>query len=152
MRKTVTLPAFVNQLDDEDISVRVQAIRSLVAVTQSGEADEQLKGHLEELDQTVMMNRLNKALNDPDYTVQREALRALYLLNLPYDINQLITLGVSQGGVLSKDVGFAMKHLSAEQARNRLLETLAQSDNSNERRFILEMLTILLEPQKLEAA
>lgn len=143
LRKKVTLPVFVEKLDDPDIGVKVQAIRSLIEVTTQGSDDKDLQGHLAEVDHEQLQKGISNALKDSDYSVQRMAISSIFPLQLPYDIEQLIELGVSQGGVLSKDVAYAMLKLAPLLAMQQLIEKLSTSDNSSERRYILDMLEVI---------
>jgi HEAT repeat protein len=130
-----------DSLQDEDASVRTQAIQSLMALilTDSGQIDAEILLEKEININTILVQFI-KLLYDKNVNVCKAAVDALATLQYTTAIDSIIDAVFVGTGATARDMGKALRILDVEQSGTKLLKKLENVSDSHHRRFVIEML------------
>jgi len=121
------IPALINCLQDQDSSVLIQTIQSLIKIIPTD--DEYLN---------AINAQLIELLNHNDFGVSKTAALALAKLGHIEAIDSIINAAFESA--LARDMGQALAVLDKQQSSTKLLKMLKSKTNSSHRSFIIEML------------
>lgn len=141
LKHKASIPALLAALDDPDTLVRIQAVRSLTAISLG-------KGKPLSADDHVVLseitpNRITHAIvdlhEDPEIGVRKAVIEALVELR-SLDLKLLLKLGMEEGGALTPAAGLALKVLAPAAATETLIQALDDAVSSSIRRLAIQIL------------
>ncbi|MCL6416552.1 HEAT repeat domain-containing protein [Aestuariirhabdus sp. Z084] len=137
--KSAIKPLFA-ALDDQDTLVRIQAIRSLVAIERGGKKlDDNDHVSLDEVAPTRIIQAIRACHKDPEIGVRVVVIEALGALKYA-DVELLVNMGLEPGGALSDVAAKVLRPMNSEAATARLIDAIDTPD-SMVRRLAVSMLT-----------
>ncbi len=146
----------LNCLSDEDYLVRIHAINGLVYIVsnQAGLSLQQRQAlmNLEEVSTDQVIIALYDRLKDPHYSVAMSAVEGLVTLEKTESIDHFIDVALMDEGQLARRISALLKKLDTTKSANLLLMRLDSVNDSSYRRYIMEMLEVLLCDDKKKLA
>ncbi len=145
----------LDYLSDEDYLVKLAAIDGLVYLLNNKasltpEYNESLMV-LEEVSKETAVEALFDCLADKNYSVSMSAIEALIELQQTDAIDQFIDVALTGEGQSAKQISKLLKKLDRDKSAELLLERLDNVPNSSYRRYIMEMLEILVKPEEQQS-
>ncbi len=159
MENRSALPVLLEGLADEDTIVRMESIRALTAVTTSPlNTDE--AGHMviHEVSDQQVLEQIAVALDDSQPSVRKYAADAVTTLlqqgNIDTEqrnaiIQKILDAGFAGAGEQARHMGQALRMLDRESSSHHLLPLLKTLNSSAERRFVIEMLEEIHQPETI---
>ncbi len=123
------IPVLFGYLQDEDTSVLIQTIQSLMAI---------IPTDIEQID--AIIAQLIELLHNNDAGVRKAAASALATLRHTEALDSIINAAFANQGAIARDIGQSLRLLDIEQSSTKLLKMLESVSDSSHRRFVIEML------------
>ncbi len=146
----------LNRLLDEDYLVRLHAIQGLVYIVKNKAAltQEQLDNfmNLEEVSYDQVIIALFEALKDSNFSVSMTAIEALVELQHKEAIEQFIDVALTDEGQLARRISILLKKLDSRKSAELLLTRLDTVSDSSYRRYVMEMLEVIITQDEKQAA
>ncbi len=141
LKHRAAVPALLAALDDPDTLVRIQAIRSLTAISAGKGKPLSANDHV--VLSEVTPDRITRAIldcqGDPEIGVRKAVIDALVGLR-GLDLELLLKLGLEEGGALTLAAAQALSALAPDAATEKLIQALDVTDDSSIRRLAIQML------------
>jgi HEAT repeat protein len=145
------LPHLLNNLSDEDYMVRLHTIHGLVYIITNqaklNKAQQQAFMVLDEVSDETIISALFTQLDDKNYSVSMAAIEALTELEQKNAIELFIDVALSDEGQSAKRISKLLKKLDKEKSTELLLTRLDNVSDSSYRRYVMEMLEVIISPQ-----
>lgn len=143
LQHRAAVPALLAALQDPDTLVRIQAIRSLVAVSLARRpVDEHDHVVLSEITPDKITTALLECRSDSEIGVRQALIEALKRLRV-LDLDLMLSLGLEEGGALTRSAATTLRELAPEQATEALIARLGEIDDSMIRRLVIQMLELI---------
>jgi len=141
LKHEAAIPALFAALHDPDTLVRIQAIRSLTAISAVKRKVPAATDHtpVQEITPDSIVRSILGCRRDPEIGVRKAVIDALVALGYP-DIDLLFSLGMEEGGALTPAAAQALKTLAPEAATHKLIRALDEIASSGIRRLVIQML------------
>ncbi len=158
MENRSAIPPLLDTLKDEDVVVRMETIRALASICASAlDADEE--GHMvtRATSDGEVLKEIGKALQDEQPSVRKYAADAATTLLRqcqidaelpPVIIQKILDAGFAGAGEQARHMGQALRLLDSETSSRHLLPLLESMQSSAERRFVIEMLEEIHQPNE----
>jgi HEAT repeat protein len=147
------IPVLFDCLQDEEASVRSQAIRALITFIELDgnevSANSKYDGNGTEIggvNKNVMIAKFVELLQDVDLNVRKATAEALATLQYVEALDSIIEAAFADAGAVARDMGQALRRLDIEQSSTKLLKKLKEVSSSGYRRFVIEMLEEVFMP------
>jgi len=145
------IPVLFDCLQDEDASVRTQAIHALINLIESDEKEVLANSKYDRteiggMDKNAIISKFVELLQDVDLNVRKATAEALATLQYVEALDSIIDAAFAEAGAAARDMGQALRHLDIEQSATKLLKKLEEVPNSGYRRFVIEMLEEVFMP------
>ncbi|MBT3308833.1 MAG: hypothetical protein HOL04_08040 [Gammaproteobacteria bacterium] len=158
MENRAALPALRDTLEDEDTIVRMESIRALASVATST-LDADSEGHMvtHSITNNEILEEISQALTDPQPSVRKYAADAVTTLlqhgstdpeKRPAMIQKILDAGFAGAGEQARHMGQALRLLDSEVSSEHLIPLLESMESSAERRFVIEMLEEIYQPNE----
>ena len=134
LNNSAAIPALIDCLQDKDTSVLIQTIQSIIAIIPTNDE----KTTPDEIN--AIIAQLINLLHNPQASVRKAAASALAKLGYTEALDSIIDAAFANQGAIARDIGKALRILDIEQSSTKLLKLLESVAESNQRRFIIEML------------
>lgn len=152
------LPHLLDYLSDEEYIVKLQAIDGLVYILNNKanltpeQKDELMV--LDEIEPAQVITALFDCLNDQNYSVSMRAIEALTELQQTDAIELFVDVALKDEGQSARRISELLKKMDSEKSTEILLARLNNVSGSSYRRYIMEMLEVVIgaEDEKKEAA
>ncbi len=145
------LPHLLDYLSDEDYLVRLHAIQGLVYIlnNKAGLNKEQQEAFMmiDEISSGKVITALFDCLNDENYSVSMAAIEALTELQQIEAIEQFIDVALKGEGQSARRISRLLKKLDTEKSTEILLTRLDNVSDSSYRRYVMEMLEVVVSPE-----
>lgn len=146
------LPHLLDYLSDEEYIVRLQAIDGLVYILKNkAQLNQQQKSELmiiDEVEPDQVITALFKCLEDKDYSVSMKAIEALTELQQTGAIEQFVDVALKDEGQSARRISKLLKKLDLEKSTEVLLTRLDNVPDSSYRRYVMEMLEVVMSPDE----
>ncbi|PCI59528.1 MAG: hypothetical protein COB35_11235 [Gammaproteobacteria bacterium] len=138
------IPALHDALNNEDQNVRIQTIKALTELISLNAHKISNHQHVvrDESKDEKTIRLISECLNDSEYGVRQAAIGFIQRHKIK-KIDQLVSMGCADGGVLANTVGNALKVIDKQQATQVILAQLKQSDSFSQRRDLFQQITCL---------
>jgi len=153
------LPHLLDYLSDEEYIVRLQAINGLVYILNNKAGlTQQQKNELmilDEVEPSQVIGALFDCLKDKNYSVSMSAIEALVELKQTEAIEQFVDVALAGEGQSARRISKLLKKLDLEKSTEVLLTRLDNVSDSSYRRYVMEMLEVVIgsdEEEQKEAA
>jgi HEAT repeat protein len=128
------IPALMNCLQNEDISVLIQTMKSIVAI---------ISTNVEKItpdDVNAIIAQLINLLHNSDAGVRKQAASALAILGYTPALDAIIEAAFANQGAIARDIGKTLRILDIEQSSDKLLTMLNNISESSQIGFVIQML------------
>lgn len=157
MENRAAIPPLLDSLKDEDVVVRMEAIRALATICSSS-LNPDKEGHMvtHSIDDNEVLDKIGNALSDPQPSVRKYAADAVTTLlqqcdiatdRQPMMIQKILDAGFAGAGEQARHMGQALRLLDSTSS-SQLLPLLESMESSAERRFVIEMLEEIHQPNE----
>ena len=152
------LTHLLDYLSDEEYLVRLHAVQGLVYILNNkanlSEAQQESFMILDEVSNATVIAALFDCLKDKNYSVSMAAIEALTELQQTEAIEQFIDVALTDEGQSARRISRLLKKLDTEKSTEMLLTRLDNVSDSSYRRYVMEMLEVVISPEadQLEAA
>lgn len=137
------IPVLFAGLQDDDASVRIQTIQSLIAlIPTNAEQHKPIDVEIasEEINTDAIIAQFIEMLHDVSVGVRKATAKALATLRYTPALDLIIDTAFTDGGMTARDMGKVLRILDVEQSGAKLLKRLESVPDSLHRRFVIEML------------
>ncbi|MFK5986301.1 MAG: HEAT repeat domain-containing protein [Pseudomonadota bacterium] len=145
----------LDYLSDEDYLVRLEAIQGLVYLlkNKAGLTAEQIAEFmvLDEVKNETVISALFDCLDDQHYSVSMAAIEALIELQQTDAIEQFIDVALQGEGQSARKISKLLKTLDDKKSTELLLQRLDNVPDSSYRRYVMEMLEVVVKPEEITA-
>lgn len=146
------LPHLLDYLSDEEYIVKLQAIEGLVYIlnNKAGLTQKQKDNFmvLDEVNPSQIITALFDCLSAKNYSVSMAAIEALTDLQQTGAIEQFIDMALSEEGQSARHISKLLKKLDTEKSTELLLTRLDTVADSSYRRYVMEMLEVIVSPEE----
>ncbi|MCU7835885.1 MAG: HEAT repeat domain-containing protein [gamma proteobacterium symbiont of Taylorina sp.] len=143
------LPHLLDYLSDEEYIVKLQAIEGLVYILNNtaGLTQEQKDEFmvLDEVNPTQIVAALFDCLEDKNYSVSMSAIEALVELKQTDAIEKFVDVALTGEGQSARQISKLLKKLDVEKSTEVLLARLDSVSDSSYRRYVMEMLEVVID-------
>ena len=150
------LPHLLDYLSDSDYLVRLHALQGLVYIitNKAGLSNAQTSAHmvLDQVSDEQVINAVYNCLNDENYSVSLAAIEALTELQQSDAIEQFIDVALKDEGQSARRISELLKELDSEKSAELLLTRLDTVTDSSYRRYVMEMLEVVVSNNNTLAA
>ncbi len=158
MENRAAIPTLLESLSDEDTVVRMETIRALLSIATS-DLDSESEGHMvtHEISDSEILDRIGEMLGDEQPSVRKYAADAVTTMLIYGDeskertsalIEKILDAGFAGAGEQARHMGRALRILDPLTSTNHLLPLLESMQSSAERRFVIEMLEEIYQPEE----
>jgi len=145
------IPHLLGRLSDEDYMLRLHTIHGLIYIitNKANLSAEQQAAFmvLDEVSDETVISALFALLNDRNYSVSMAAIEALTELKQKDAIEQFIDVALTDEGQSAKHISILLKKLDKEKSTELLLTRLDNASDSSYRRYVMEMLEVIISPK-----
>ncbi len=149
------LPHLLDYLSDSDYLVQLHALQGLAYIinNRAGLSDEQKATHmvLDEVSDEQAINAIFNCLNNKNYSVAMAAIEALTELQQTSAIEQFIDVALKDEGQSARRISELLKKLDSEKSTELLLTRLDTVPDSSYRRYVMEMLEVVVSTDNTQA-
>ncbi len=146
----------LDYLSDEDYLVQLHALHGLVYIinNKAGLTAAQQAEHmiLDEVSDKQVIDALFDCLDNKNYSVSMAAIEALTDLQQTEAIEQFIDVALSDEGQSARRISRLLKKLDSEKSTELLLSRLDSVADSSYRRYVMEMLEVIVSPEEEQQA
>jgi len=150
------LPHLLDYLSDSEYLVQLHALQGLVYIitNEAGLNKAQQTEHmvLDEITNKQVISALFDCLNNKNYSVSMAAIEALAKLQQAQAIEQFIDVALSDEGQSARRISELLKQLDSEKSTELLLMRLDTVADSSYRRYVMEMLEVIVSTDKQQVA
>ncbi|MCP3849183.1 MAG: HEAT repeat domain-containing protein [Gammaproteobacteria bacterium] len=152
------LPHLLDYLSDEDYLIQLHALNGLVYILNNKArlTKKQQSKHMviNEISNEQIIEALFACLGNKIYSVSMAAIEALTDLQQTGAIEQFIDVALTDEGQSARHISKLLKKLDTDKSAELLLSRLETVSDSSYRRYVMEMLEVVVSPeeQKMEAA
>jgi len=152
------LPHLLDYLSDDEYLVQLHALNGLVYIlnNKANLTQEQQSEHMviNEISNEQIIEALFNCLNNENYSISMAAIEALTDLQQTGAIEQFIDVALTDEGQSARHISKLLKKLDTEKSTKLLLSRLDSVSDSSYRRYVMEMLEVVISPEKkqMEAA
>lgn len=150
------LPHLLDYLSDEDYLVQLHALHGLVYIisNKAGLTAAQQAEHmiLDEISDKQVISALFDCLDNKNYSVSMAAIEALADLQQTEAIEQFIDVALTDEGQSARSISRLLKKLDSEKSTELLLNRLDSVADSSYRRYVMEMLEVVVSPEETQQA
>ncbi len=158
MENRAAIPTLLESLSDEDTVVRMETIRALLSIATS-DLDSESEGHMvtHEISDSEILDRIGEMLSDEQPSVRKYAADAVTTMLIYGDenrertsalIGKILDAGFTGAGEQARHMGRALRILDPVTSTDHLLPLLESMQSSAERRFVIEMLEEIYQPEE----
>ena len=150
------LPHLLDYLSDEEYLVQLHALNGLVYIlnnkanlTEAQQAEHMI---INDISNEQIIAALFDCLNEKNYSVSMAAIEALTDLQQTGAIEQFIDVALTDEGQSARHISKLLKQLDSEKSTELLLTRLDTVADSSYRRYVMEMLEVVVSPEESQAA
>ena len=146
------LPHLLDYLSDEEYLVQLHSLHGLVYIinNKAGLSTQQQAEYmiLNEVSNEQVIKALFDCLNHKNYSVSMAAIEALADLKQTEAIEQFIDVALTDEGQSARHISRLLKKLDTEKSTELLLTRLDSVADSSYRRYVMEMLEVVVSPEE----